>query len=195
MFNLDSELKRELIIENFNNPVNKGLKNDPSYIKGEKKNSSCIDHFTIEVKIEDDIVKDIRFDGEACAIATSSLSIAISKLIGKTKEEALNIIDNYNKMIKGEEYDNVIFAISKGWNQYQFEIYAPMIRGTVPNGKESAFVRNRNLFYVCCSRPKKRLFFFVSVPIDRAFRCFLINLVGKENILTYSEYMEKLRNQ
>ena len=61
-----------------------------------------------EVKIEDDIVKDIRFDGEACAIATSSLSIAISKLIGKTKEDALNIIDNYNKMIKGEEFDKGI---------------------------------------------------------------------------------------
>ena len=97
--------------------------------------------------------------------------------------------------VKGEEYDNVIFAISKGWNQYQFETYAPMIRGTVPNGKEAAFIRNRNLFYVCCSRPKKRLFFFVSVPIDQAFRCFLINLVGEENMLTYSEYMEKLRNQ
>ena len=29
--------------------------------------------------------------------------------------------------VKGEEYDNVIFVISKGWNQYQFETYAPMI--------------------------------------------------------------------
>ena len=74
-------------------------------LKEEKNNSSCIDHFTIELKLEDDIIKDIRFDGEACAIATSSLSIAISKLIGKTKEEAINIIDNYNKMIKDEEYD------------------------------------------------------------------------------------------
>ena len=97
--------------------------------------------------------------------------------------------------VKGEEYDNVIFAISKGWNQYQFETYVPMIRGTVPNGKEAAFIRNRNLFYVCCSRPKKRLFLFVSVPIDQAFRCFLINLVGEGNMLTYSEYMEKLHNQ
>lgn len=59
--------------------------------------------------------------------------------------------------VKGEEYDNVIFAISKGWNQYQFETYAPMIDGSVPipRGKESSFERNRNLFYVCCSRPKK----------------------------------------
>ena len=70
-----------------------------------------------------------------------------------------------------------------------------MIRGTVPNGKEIAFIRNRNLFYVCCSRPKKRLFFFVSVPIDQAFRCFLINLVGEGNMLTYSEYMQKFRSQ
>ena len=102
---MDNELKRELIIENFNNPTNKGLLNDPEYISLEKNNSSCIDHFKIELKIEDNIIKDIRFDGEACAIATSSLSIAISTLIGKTKEEALNIIDNYNKMIAHEEFD------------------------------------------------------------------------------------------
>ena len=93
--------------------------------------------------------------------------------------------------VKGEEYDNVIFVISKGWNQYQFETYAPMIRGTIPKGKESSFVRNRNLFYVCCSRPKKRLFFFVSVPVDEVFRSFLKNLVGEENILTYSQYIER----
>lgn len=102
---MNSELKRELMIDHFNNPVNKGLKNDPSYIKEDKNNSSCIDHFTIELKLNGDVVEDIRFDGEACAIATSSLSIAISKLIGKTKEEAISIIDNYNKMINGEEFD------------------------------------------------------------------------------------------
>ena len=105
---MDSELKRELIIENYNNPVNKGLTNDPSYLSEEKNNSSCIDHFTIELKLEDNIVKDIRFDGEACAIATSSLSIAISKIIGKTKEEALTIIENYNNMIEGKEFDKSI---------------------------------------------------------------------------------------
>ena len=58
--------------------------------------------------------------------------------------------------VKGEEYDNVVFVISKGWNQYQFETYAPMITGhsSIPNGKETSYERNRNLFYVCCSRPK-----------------------------------------
>lgn len=94
--------------------------------------------------------------------------------------------------VKGEEYDNVVFVISKGWNQYQFETYAPMITGhaSIPKGKEASYERNRNLFYVCCSRPKKRLFFFVTVPIDSTFRTFLITLVGEENILTYRQFME-----
>ncbi len=95
--------------------------------------------------------------------------------------------------VKGEEYDNVLFVISKGWNLYQFETYAPMITGhaNIPKGKQDSYERNRNLFYVCCSRPRKRLFFFVSVPIDAVFRSFLTELVGAENVYTYSQYLEK----
>lgn len=49
---------------------------------------------------------------------------------------------------------------------------------------------NERLVYVCCSRPRKRLFFFVSVPIDASFRVFLDDLVGAENIYTYGQYLE-----
>jgi DNA helicase-2/ATP-dependent DNA helicase PcrA len=93
--------------------------------------------------------------------------------------------------VKGEEYDNVVFVISKGWNQYQFDTYAPMITGqsAVPSEKQAAFERNRNLFYVCCSRPRKRLIFFVSVKVESLFMTFLSDLVGQENIYTYSEYL------
>ncbi|MBQ2788074.1 MAG: ATP-dependent helicase, partial [Thermoguttaceae bacterium] len=93
--------------------------------------------------------------------------------------------------VKGEEYDNVIFVISKGWNQYQFETYAPMITGVVavPKGKEEAFERNRNLFYVSCSRAKKRLILFVSLTIDAKFRAFLTDLVGEKRVLTFGEFL------
>lgn len=91
--------------------------------------------------------------------------------------------------VKGEEYDNVVFVISKGWNQYQFEIYAPMIKNGFPPDKENSFVRNRNLFYVCCSRPRKRLYFFISIPIDETFRNFLEGIIGKQNIITYSQFI------
>ena len=121
----------------------------------------------------------------------------LSELIEKAKASDNNIsakeIINYYS-IESEEYDNIIFVISKGWNQYQFETYAPMINGSVsiPRGKEASYERNRNLFYVCCSRPKKRLVFFVSVPMTAAFRGFLSDLVGDENILTYSEYIDRV---
>lgn len=94
--------------------------------------------------------------------------------------------------VKGEEYDNVIFVIGRGWNQYQFEVYAPMITGqsAIPTGKQASYERNRNLFYVCCSRPKKRLFVFISIPIEPTFRSFLVELVGEQNIFTYSQYLE-----
>lgn len=91
--------------------------------------------------------------------------------------------------VKGEEYDNVIFVISKGWNQYQFETYAPMIKNGYPQDREASYIRNRNLFYVCCSRPKKRLFFFISVKLDDTFRDFLTGLVGDSNIMTYEQYL------
>lgn len=63
--------------------------------------------------------------------------------------------------VKGEEYDNVVFVVSRGWNQYQFEKYAPMIKNGYPADKEAAFIRNRNLFYVCCSRPKRDCFYLL----------------------------------
>ncbi len=95
--------------------------------------------------------------------------------------------------VKGEEYDNVVFVISKGWNQYQFETYAPMIthKVPIPTGRESAFERNRNLFYVCCSRAKKRLILFVTPQLDSTFQSFLSDLVGKENIYTFEQYIKK----
>jgi len=94
--------------------------------------------------------------------------------------------------VKGEEYDNVVFVVSKGWNQYQFETYAPMITGhsPVPKGKEASFERNRNLFYVCCSRPRKRLYFFITVPIDPVFRAFLTTLVGEGKFFSYQQFIE-----
>ena len=102
---MDAELRRSLILDNYNNPYHRGLINDNDYIKINTNNSSCIDNIDLMIKLEDGRVKDIRFDGEACVIRISSCSVMNKLLIGKTYEEALNIIDNYFKMINEEEYD------------------------------------------------------------------------------------------
>ncbi|MBQ8234814.1 MAG: SUF system NifU family Fe-S cluster assembly protein [Bacilli bacterium] len=105
---MDLETRREIILTHYQNPKNKGLIDDNTYIFQNMDNESCIDEVNIIAKIEDNIIKDIKFDGEACAICTSSSSIMTETLIGKTKEEALKIINNLYNMIEEREYDENI---------------------------------------------------------------------------------------
>ena len=51
------------------------------------------------------MIKDIRFDGVACTISTSSTSIMSELMIGKSVEEARHINEEYRKMIDKKEYD------------------------------------------------------------------------------------------
>ena len=107
---MDSNLKREIIIDNYQDPMNRGLIEDDSYIKVNTNSESCIDNLDFMMKIEDDKVVDIKFDGEACAISTSATSIMIRTLIGKSLDEAIKILDNYRKMINEEEYDETLLG-------------------------------------------------------------------------------------
>lgn len=105
---MDNNIRRDIILTHYQNPTNKGLIDSKDYIYHNKNSSSCIDNIELMVKIENDVITDIRFDGEACAICTSATSIMIETLIGKTIEEAQNIIDNYNKMINEKPYDKTL---------------------------------------------------------------------------------------
>ena len=102
---MDGNLKRSVILEHYQNPKNKGLFEDNSYIKINMNNESCIDEIDLMVKLEEGIIKDIHFDGEACAICTSATSIMIDTLIGKSIADAKNIIGNYYAMIEEKSYD------------------------------------------------------------------------------------------
>ncbi len=101
----DPEMKKELIMEHYMHPLNKETIEDKDYIKVNTNSESCIDNIDLFVKIEDGIIKDIHFNGEACAISTSATSIMIKLLLGKTVSEARVIMENYNNMIEEKEYD------------------------------------------------------------------------------------------
>lgn len=105
---MEKELRREIILDNYQNPSHKGLMNNEKYKKVNSNNESCIDNIDLEILIEDNIIKDIRFDGEACAISTSATSIMINTFIGKSIEEAFLIIENYENMIEEKEYNSEI---------------------------------------------------------------------------------------
>lgn len=107
---MDSNLRREIILDNYQEPMNRGLIEDDSYIKTRTSSESCIDDLSFMMKIEDGVVKDIRFDGEACAISTSATSIMIRSLIGKSVEDARKILTNYSNMINEKEYDEKLLG-------------------------------------------------------------------------------------
>lgn len=106
--NISPELKRSIMLENYQTPYNKGLIEDDTYIKINMNNESCIDEINLMIKIENEIIKDIRFDGEACAISTSTTSIMIKTLKGKNIKSALDIIENYENMINEKSYNKEI---------------------------------------------------------------------------------------
>lgn len=105
---MDNNLKRTIILEHYQNPKNKGLIDDDSYKCVNMNNESCIDEINLMVKIIDDKIIDIRFDGEACAICTSATSVMIETLLGKSVTEAREILKNYEYMIDEKEYNSDI---------------------------------------------------------------------------------------
>lgn len=102
---MDQEFRRSIILENYQNPMNRGLIDDDSYIKVNTNNESCIDEIDLMVKVDNGKIVDARFDGEACAICTSSTSIMIKSIIGKSLEEAKEIYNNFLNMIDEKEYN------------------------------------------------------------------------------------------
>ncbi len=113
---MDQNTKRSIILEHYQNPKNKGLIDDNSYIKINMNNDSCIDEVNLMVKLKNDTIEDIRFDGEACAICTSSTSIMIDTLIGKKINEAEEIINNFYNMIEEREYNEEILEQANAYN-------------------------------------------------------------------------------
>jgi nitrogen fixation NifU-like protein len=103
---VDDNLKRTIILDHYQKPHHKGLIDDDSYIKVNMNNESCIDEVNLMVKVDNDKIVDVRFDGEACAICTSSTSILVDTMIGKTIDEAKEIYENFIHMIDEKEYNS-----------------------------------------------------------------------------------------
>lgn len=101
----DPMIKREIIMDHYENPRNKGLVDDPRYIKVNMNSESCIDDIDIQILVEGNIIKDFRFDGVGCTISTASTSILSELVIDQSIEHAYEIIKNYDSMIKELSYD------------------------------------------------------------------------------------------
>lgn len=104
----DPMIKREIIMDHYENPRNKGLVDDPRYIKVNMNSESCIDDIDIQILLVNNVIEDFRFDGVGCTISTASTSILSELVIGCSVTQAYKIIKEYDNMIKELEYDEVL---------------------------------------------------------------------------------------
>ena len=106
---MDDNTKREILFDNYTNPYNKVDEELEGYLKVNSNNESCIDNIDIYLLIDNNIIKDIKFKGEACAISTASTSIMIKNMIGMNIEDAIKYVKNFMNMINEKPYDNTNF--------------------------------------------------------------------------------------
>ncbi len=102
---LTNEMMRAIIMDHSSNPTNKHLPQGDNYLKVHMHSDNCIDDLDIYFLIENNIVKDACFEGVACTISLSSTDIMCDLLKGKSKQEALYIVEQYQHMMHEEEFD------------------------------------------------------------------------------------------
>lgn len=108
---MDKELRRSIILDNYQNTNNRCRHDeDNAYKKLNTRSKTCIDNLDLYLKIKDNIIEDLSFDGEACVISTSTTNIMGNILKGKTIDEAIKIVENYNNMIEEKEYNQELLG-------------------------------------------------------------------------------------
>ena len=99
------DLYTEVIGEHSRSPENKG-ELAAATVRERGHNPSCGDEITLELQIEDGIIKDAAFTGVGCAISQASTDIMIDLMRGKTGEEAQRLAQLFTSMIKREVTDD-----------------------------------------------------------------------------------------
>lgn len=99
-----SDLYNQVLKDHRNYPRNKGLIDGYKTLK--VKNPSCGDDVTVQLNIENGIIKDVRHIGTGCAICCSSASVMSETLKGKSVLVANEIIEDFYELIKGNYPDD-----------------------------------------------------------------------------------------
>jgi nitrogen fixation NifU-like protein len=95
-----NELYQETILEHNKNPRNfRDIADADKFADG--KNPLCGDALRVYVKLDGDKVSDVAFKGSGCAISKASASMMTQTVVGKTKEEAEQLFDEFHKMVTG----------------------------------------------------------------------------------------------
>jgi len=104
------QLYRQVIMDHYKNPQNRGFVADNTYMTVHLNNPSCGDEMTVQLKVEKGIITDIKQKGTGCSICCSSASVMSVTLMNKTVDEALQILKEFYELIKGYPFNHDILT-------------------------------------------------------------------------------------
>ena len=101
MSNLN-ELYQEILLEHNNKPRNFRKLEDANR-QADGYNPLCGDRITLYLKVEEDVITDVAFQGVGCAISRASASMLTQSVKGQTLDKAEEIFDGFHTMITEPE--------------------------------------------------------------------------------------------
>ena len=97
------ELYEEVILDHKRNPRNYPKKPERTNHSAHGFNPICGDEFEVHLRVENDIIEDIGFDGAGCAISTASASLMTEALKGKPVSEAEDLFREVHALLTAEQ--------------------------------------------------------------------------------------------
>lgn len=98
------DLYRRVIMDHYKNPRNRGTLDDET-LTINLNNPTCGDRISLQLQVEEGIVKKAKFTGEGCSISMSSASMMTEAVTGKTVDEALGMADKFSALVKGGDVE------------------------------------------------------------------------------------------
>jgi nitrogen fixation NifU-like protein len=89
---MSDDIYREIILDHYRNPRNKGRLTNPD-VSIHDSNPLCGDEIDIHLKVEEDMIKEIKFEGRGCAISQASVSMLTEMVLNKP----LNLVKDLAK--------------------------------------------------------------------------------------------------
>jgi len=102
------DLYESVILEHSSNPRHHGEL--PVECVIDMNNSACGDVIHLTVDFNNDTISNLAFNGDGCSITIASASLMAESVIGKTKDEALQLFERFSDMLagkKGEDYESL----------------------------------------------------------------------------------------
>lgn len=98
------DLYREIILDHYRSPRNRGELPSPPATRTEGFNPLCGDEIQVYLQVEGDTISDVKIGGQGCSISQSSASMMSSAIKGKTVEEARALIRAFKAMMSIHEH-------------------------------------------------------------------------------------------